>query len=46
MIVTGDRDRLEQVMLILCDNARRYTPADGSIVLRVKQRRNGCDTSR
>ncbi|MCO5223559.1 MAG: HAMP domain-containing histidine kinase [Thermomicrobiales bacterium] len=33
--VVGDRDRLEQVMLILCDNARRYTPAEGSIVLRV-----------
>lgn len=31
----GDRDRLEQVMLILCDNARRYTPPGGSIVLRV-----------
>jgi len=28
-------------MLILCDNARRYTPADGSIVLRVAQERNG-----
>ena len=40
-IVTGDRDRLEQVMLILCDNARRYTPADGSVVLRVKQVKNG-----
>ena len=37
VIVTGDRDRLEQVMLILCDNARRYTPADGSIVLRLEQ---------
>jgi signal transduction histidine kinase len=41
VIVTGDRDRLEQVMLILCDNARRYTPADGSIVLRIAQERNG-----
>ncbi|TXG79665.1 MAG: HAMP domain-containing histidine kinase [Thermomicrobiales bacterium] len=35
VVVFGDRDRLEQVMLILCDNARRYTPADGSVVLRV-----------
>jgi two-component system OmpR family sensor kinase len=41
VIVTGDRDRLEQVMLILCDNARRYTPADGSIVLRIAKERNG-----
>jgi signal transduction histidine kinase len=40
VMVTGDRDRLEQVMLILCDNARRYTPADGSIVLRVGRDRN------
>lgn len=39
--VTGDRDRLEQVMLILCDNARRYTPAEGSIVLRVNNDRGG-----
>jgi two-component system OmpR family sensor kinase len=35
--VSGDRDRLEQVMLILCDNARRYTPADGSVVVRISQ---------
>lgn len=41
VIVTGDRDRLEQVMLIFCDNARRYTPADGSIVLRISQDRTG-----
>jgi signal transduction histidine kinase len=41
VMVTGDRDRLEQVMLILCDNARRYTPPDGSIVLRIAIDRNG-----
>lgn len=41
VMVTGDGDRLEQVMLILCDNARRYTPADGSIVLRLGQNRTG-----
>ncbi len=35
VLITGDGDRLEQVMLILCDNARRYTPTDGSIVLRI-----------
>jgi len=39
--ITGDRDRLEQVMLIFCDNARRYTPADGSIVLHVNRDRTG-----
>lgn len=41
VIVTGDRDRLEQVMLILCDNARRYSSAADSVVLRVTQDRNG-----
>ena len=40
VIVSGDRDRLEQVMLILCDNARRFTPQDGSIVLRLAQDRS------
>jgi two-component system OmpR family sensor kinase len=43
--VIGDRDRLEQVMLILCDNARRYTPADGSIVLRVTNYMGGAQFS-
>ncbi|HET9658960.1 MAG TPA: ATP-binding protein [Thermomicrobiales bacterium] len=41
VVIVGDRDRLEQVMLIFCDNARRYTPADGSIVLRVNNDRGG-----
>lgn len=43
--VIGDRDRLEQVMLILCDNARRYTPADGSIVLRLAKDQRGASFS-
>jgi signal transduction histidine kinase len=37
VVVSGDRDRLEQVMLILCDNARRYSPPDGSVVLRISK---------
>ncbi len=45
VIVSGDRDRLEQVMLILCDNARRYTPQDGSIVLHLAQDRNAARVS-
>ncbi len=45
VIVSGDRDRLEQVMLILCDNARRYSPADGSIVLHVANDRGGAQFS-
>ncbi len=39
--IIGDRDRLEQVMLILCDNAQRYTPAEGSIVLRINHDHGG-----
>ncbi len=41
VVVEGDRDRLFQVMLILCDNARRYTPADGSVVIRLGKDRRG-----
>lgn len=33
--INGDGDRLVQVMIILLDNAVRYTPPDGRIVLRV-----------
>ena len=35
--IDGDGDRLVQVMIILLDNALRYTPPDGRIVLRVTQ---------
>jgi signal transduction histidine kinase len=35
--INGDGDRLVQVMIILLDNALRYTPPDGRIVLRVTQ---------
>ena len=45
VIVSGDRDRLEQVVLNLCDNARRYTPADGTIVLHVTNERSGARLS-
>ncbi|MDO8562802.1 MAG: HAMP domain-containing sensor histidine kinase [Candidatus Limnocylindria bacterium] len=29
--IAGERDRVKEVLLALLDNARRYTPADGSI---------------
>lgn len=35
--IDGDGDRLVQVMIILLDNALRYTPPDGRVELRVTQ---------
>lgn len=39
--VAGDEDRLKQLVLILLDNALKYTPADGCVTLGV--RREGSD---
>ena len=41
VVVQGDRDRLKEVLLIVLDNAGRYTPADGTVsaTLRLKDRR-------
>jgi two-component system, OmpR family, sensor kinase len=38
-LVEGDPDRLKQLVLILLDNAIKYTPRDGKVVLAL--RRNG-----
>lgn len=34
-VVAGDQDRLRQVMLVLLENALRYTPAGGQVRVRV-----------
>lgn len=38
--VTGDRDRLKQLLLILLDNALTYTPAGGSVTLGLRAEGN------
>ena len=37
LTVPGDADRLRQVLLNLCANARAYTPPAGTITIRVRQ---------
>jgi two-component system OmpR family sensor kinase len=36
-VARGDRDRITQLLLILVDNAIKYTPAPGSIVVSLRQ---------
>jgi len=36
-LVSGERDRLKQLVLILADNALSYTPGDGSVLLALKR---------
>lgn len=35
VVIQGDRERLEQVLVNLCDNAVRYSPAGGNVDLEV-----------
>jgi two-component system sensor histidine kinase CiaH len=37
LIVEGDPDRLQQVLLILLDNALKHTPAGGSVTVDIRQ---------
>ncbi len=39
--VIGDEDRLKQLMLILLDNALRYTPANGHVTLGLQRQEMG-----
>lgn len=39
--VSGDRDRLEQVMVNLLDNAIKYTPSGGRVMVRAHKLDNG-----
>lgn len=39
--VTGDEDRLKQLLLILLDNAIKYTPTDGQVTLGLQRQEIG-----
>ena len=41
--VAGDEDRLKQLLLILLDNALRYTPAGGTVTLTLAQSGEGAE---
>lgn len=43
--VRGDPDHLRQVLLNLAENARRYTPASGSITFRVRHNRRAAEVA-
>ena len=40
LVMSGDADRLEDVVSILLDNAAKYTPAKGRIVVSTRRRRD------
>jgi two-component system OmpR family sensor kinase len=44
-VVAGDPDRLKQLVLILLDNAIKYTPPDGRVTVRLQQNGTGIEVS-
>ncbi|MBR4081404.1 MAG: HAMP domain-containing histidine kinase [Clostridia bacterium] len=44
-MIEADRGMIKQVMRILCDNAVKYTPKGGRIVMGVQRRPGGCTLS-
>lgn len=38
VVIAGDPDRLKQVLVILCHNALKYTPAGGAVALGLRRR--------
>lgn len=41
LAITGDRELIAQAVANLLDNAVKYTPSDGAVALRVRNRRSG-----
>lgn len=45
VLVEGDPDRLQELFLILLDNALRYTPADGRITLELRRKERAAEVT-
>lgn len=41
-LIEGDRNMIKQVLRILCDNAVKYTPKGGKIIMGVQRQQDGC----